>query len=295
MVGRGGTEKLEAISVTDSSPFTLPAADLGADELEAAWEQLYRDHPQQFAALPAPLSLPTEWPVIAYLHALRRGEIRLVKFSDEERALLDRAAKGLRGLTGIRDLPPVSFGQWEPEGVFAIYEQTRPEGAAFSLCAEPQLRRAILLHPGYRQEAEPLRLAATCLHEVHHAANATISDAQSLVYRLPLIADVEELVVSFTQIMLSQWLRDETILVRASLEEIAAEPATTTTRRWLRAALKLTPGLETQKTCEALAQLALDALQLSDEQQMIRLLNERADEPMSEEQWRELLHKDSYL
>jgi hypothetical protein len=268
---------------------------LTGSELEEAWERLYLDHPEEFAVLPAPLSLPTEWPVIAYLHSLRRGEIHLVEFTQTERALLDRAAKGLRGLTGIHDLPPVSFGQWDPDGAFAIYEKTRPKGAAFSLCAEPQLRRAILLRPQYRREAESLQLAAICLHEVHHAANATISDAASVCYRLPLIADVEEMVVSFTQMMLTQWLREETIWVRDSLEDVAAEPEMTTGHRWLRAALKLTPGLETQEMCESLAQLALDALRLSDEQVILGLLNERADDPLSEEQWRTLLHNDSYL
>lgn len=254
-------------------------------DLQKDWEALYRARPDLFSPMIEPVSLPTEAGVLGVLYGIAHGEITRMEFSKAERQEFDRAIAFLRPLIGI-PLPPVAIHLWKAGSVCAEAMSSH----AFSCAAEPQLRRLILFCAKAREDADATHLARVLAHEVHHAAMATIADPPAGTYLQPMVAALDEIAAGFTDLSVLSALRHDRIASRSFFEEDAEREGDHRERRWLRAALNLTPGLGTQDLCRQLTQIAIAALTHGrDDEILIEMLNRHAAEPLSMEQWQEIL------
>lgn len=254
------------------------------------WHRRYREHPEEFLALPEPISLPTEWPVLAFLNAARRGETASFVFTPQQRARMDDAANWLMTLTGLT-LPRVSIWSWSDESLAErAYMSLRPDCKGFCACGEPQLRGTIILRPSALTDTLDDELAAVVTHEAQHGAHAIAANARPEAYLNDLAADVDEMAVGFTEQIVLQAMCDDNagqIYLREAYQQVA-DPEGDSMERWLAAMLDLTSG-GPKEMCAQLAQLAIQALRDPDEAAVVALLNARSRQPRSAAQWRELL------
>lgn len=88
----------------------LPEGDAWQQERWHAW---YRQRPEEFSSLPEPIGLPTEWQVLAWLHALHAGQVHRLPVPGAVRPTVDACARWASSLSG-RHLPPVDLWTWDP-------------------------------------------------------------------------------------------------------------------------------------------------------------------------------------
>jgi hypothetical protein len=284
-MGRGEGKE---ILLEEALPLDHLFSELGIDPIvdpEAAWEALYSAHPELFASLPNPISLPTEWPVIAFLYAIAHQEIEEVRFSAEEKKEIDRGANILEGLTGLR-LPRVALYKWKEDSVsFAgYYERVNPGSRGFSFAAEPQLKTVIIIKPSLLKKGTLEEKTRIISHEVHHAAHATTANPRPGLYRQELIAYTEELAVLFCEVVLGMILR-ENGCERDYFEEWIIINKDSSSARWLEIVLDLTPGLEVGAMAKKMSDIALEVLGLQTDSEAALALNNRSHLSLGADEW----------
>ena len=253
------------------------------------WHARYRDAPGEFFALPRPVSAPTEWPVLAFLHALRHGDVTPLTLTSGQTAAAGRAAGWLRQITGLM-VPSLSITTWHPGSEAAsAFRRASPDCRGFALCAEPQLRTNIVLCPDLIGDLDDRDFACLIVHETMHCANALAADPEAGVYLRPLASRLEEACVGFVcDLVIRSLLHDSRVFTRDAFEKEADSASEQTDRRWLAALLDLTRG-DTVSMCHELAGVAYLALSSTDDAGLADDLDERSGHRRGLDGWLGLL------
>lgn len=255
------------------------------------WQEKFERSPDDFYQLDE-ICLPTEWPNLAFLKAIKNGDAYLAKFNKSQQREIDRAREYLKHFTQLK-IPQVSVFTFKHSSIlangFGDYSET-----AFSCAGQKEIRTTILVNPTYLKLADSYQLASTITHEIHHAAHALKADVSSSVYvEESLTRSFEELSVGFCEMCISQALYQEALISRNSLEELIEEESQNEEAReglsWISAALDLTPSLELDEACQFLSQMSIVALREGRDSRTLALLNGFSNKSLSKEEWEEMI------
>jgi len=259
-----------------------------SEDPQAFWHDLYQKDPSQFLSLPQPLTLPTEWPILAFLYACAHNQEKNLHFTDDQYAAFNDGLRWLKTLVGS-PVPDVSFWSWD-ENSLAEKSYTDDDGLAFSCCAEPQMRGTIIFREHLIKELDRRDLAAVVIHEIHHGVIAEAADAKPQAYLEELASAIDEMAVGFTEQVILQAMKNDNdgqIIVRKEWAKLADENGSPATR-WLVPVLDLTTG-EPPEMCRQLTELAIEVLCHPEEKQVVSCLNRLSSVQRDAASWKRLL------